>query len=65
MLPGEIDVLTAAKVACEQQLAVLSQQGGKSYQEAAGVGERLAKLAADIDLKTERWLELEDRAEQS
>lgn len=57
--------MTAAKAVCEQQLAVLSQQGGNSYQEAADVGVRLAKLAADIDLKTERWLQLEDIAEQS
>ena len=61
-LPAEIDALTAAKDACEQQLAELSQQGSTGYQQAAELGVKLAKLASDIDIKTERWLDLEDKA---
>ena len=64
-LPAEIDTLTAAKAACEEQLAALSQQGSHGYQQAAELGVKLAKLASDIDAKTERWLELEDLADQS
>ena len=61
-LPAEIDALTAAKDACEQQLTALSQPGSTGYQQAADLGVKLAKLASDIDLKTEKWLDLEDRA---
>lgn len=64
-LPAEIDALTAAKEACEAQLTSLSQQGSSGYQQAAEIGVTLAKLVSDIDIKTERWLELEDLAEQS
>ena len=42
----------------------LSQQSKDSYQQAADIGLQLANLEADIDAKTDRWLELEDRAEQ-
>ncbi len=63
-LPAEIDALSVTKASLEQQLAVLTQQGGDSYQQAAQIGLQLAKLAADIDAKTDRWLDLEEQAEQ-
>ena len=63
-LPAEIDALSATKTSMEQQLAVLTQQGGDSYQQAAQLGVQLAALAADIDAKTDRWLDLEDQADQ-
>lgn len=63
-LPAEIDALSATKASLEQQLTSLSQQGKDSYQQAADIGLQLGKLEADIDAKTDRWLELEDRAEQ-
>lgn len=63
-LPTEIDNLTASKAALETQLTSLSQQGKNSYQQAAVIGLQLASLEAEIDAKTDRWLDLEDRAEQ-
>jgi len=63
-LPAEIDALSVTKASLEQQLAVLTQQGGDGYQQAAQIGLQLAKLAADIDAKTDRWLDLEEQAEQ-
>lgn len=63
-LPAEIDNLTASKSALETQLTSLSQQGKNSYQQAADIGLQLASLEAEIDAKTDRWLDLEDRAEQ-
>lgn len=64
-LPTEIDNLSASKAALEKQLTSSSQQHGKdSYQQAADIGLQLASLEAEIDAKTDRWLELEDRAEE-
>ncbi|DBB07409.1 TPA: hypothetical protein ACH3X3_008894 [Trebouxia sp. C0006] len=63
-LPAEVDALSVTKASLEQQLAVLTQQGGDGYQQAAQIGLQLAKLAADIDAKTDRWLDLEEQAEQ-
>lgn len=64
-LPTEIDNLSASKAAFETRLASLSQQHSKeNYQQAADIGLQLASLEAKIDAKTDRWLELEDRAEQ-
>jgi len=56
--------LSVTKASLEQQLAVLTQQGGDGYQQAAQIGLQLAKLAADIDARTDRWLDLEEQAEQ-
>ena len=64
-LPTEIDNLSASKAALETQLTSVSKQHGKDgYQQAADIGLQLASLEAEIDAKTDRWLELEDRAEQ-
>lgn len=63
-LPTEIDNLTASKAALETQLTSLSQQDKNNYQQAADIGLQLASLEAEIDAKTDRWLDLEDRAEQ-
>ena len=62
-LPTEIDSLSAAKASLEKKLTSLSQQGKDSYQQAADIGVQLASLDVDIDAKTDRWLDLEDRAE--
>lgn len=62
-LPAEIDVLSARKTSLEHELASLTQQGGDSYQLAAQIGLQLASVAADIDAKTDRWLDLEDQAD--
>lgn len=61
-LPTEIDNLSASKAALETQLTSLSQQGKNSYKQAADIGLQLASLEAEIDAKTDRWLDLEDRA---
>ena len=63
-LPAEVDALSATKTSLERQLVLLTQQGGDGYQQAAQLGLQLANLAAEIDTKTDRWLELEDRADQ-
>lgn len=63
-LPAEIDNLSVSKAALEKRLMSLSQQSKDSHQQAADIGHQLASLEAKIDAKTERWLELEDRAEQ-
>ena len=62
-LPAEIDALFASKTSLEQQLASLTQKGGDGYQQAAQIGLQLASVAADIDAKTDRWLDLEDQAD--
>lgn len=61
-LPAEIDTLSASKAVLEKKLMSLSQQSKDSYQQAADIGLQLASLEAEIDAKTDRWLELEDRA---
>ncbi|DBA83204.1 TPA: hypothetical protein ACH3X2_006720 [Trebouxia sp. C0005] len=63
-LPAEIDALSVTKASLEQQLAMLTQQRGDGHQQAAQIGLQLAKLPADVDAKTDRWLDLEEQAEQ-
>lgn len=43
---------------------MLTQQRGDGHQQAAQIGLQLAKLPADVDAKTDRWLDLEEQAEQ-
>ncbi len=62
-LEYQIDGLSSTKDNLEQQLTQLAGNAGK-HDEMLLISERLAALVVDIDNRTERWLELADRAEQ-
>ncbi len=62
-LESQIDGLSSTKDNLEQQLTQLAGNAGK-HDEMLLISERLAALVVDIDNRTERWLELADRAEQ-
>lgn len=62
-LESQIDGLSSTKDTLEQQLTQLAGNAGK-HDEMLLISERLAALVVDIDNRTERWLELADRAEQ-
>ena len=62
-LESQIDGLSSTKDNLEQQLTQLAGNAGK-HDEMLLISERLAALVVDLDNRTERWLELADRAEQ-
>lgn len=62
-LESQIDGLSSTKDNLEQQLTQLAGNAGK-HDEMLLISEQLAALMVDIDNRTERWLELADRAEQ-
>ena len=62
-LEGSIDGLGSSKAALERELDQLAGRGEK-YEEMLQISQRLAALVTEIDAKTERWLDLADRAEQ-
>ena len=63
-LPAEIDALTAKKVKIEHMLESSHHQADTNHQKVDEAWILLAKVVDEIDVKTERWLELEDLAEQ-
>ena len=58
-LEGQIDALSAEKADLDAQLAA----AGADYELMTRISERLSAIGADIDAKTERWLELAEVAE--
>lgn len=60
-LETQIDGLSTTKDSLEQELTALAGRGGK-HGEMQLISERLAALVVEIDSRTERWLELADRA---
>lgn len=61
-LEFEINKLTADKDALDAQISQNAADGGQ-YQEILQMTQTLAKLATEIETKTERWLELSDIAD--
>lgn len=62
-LETQIDGLSTTKDSLQHQLGQLAGSGG-SHEEMLQLSERLANLVTEIDTRTDRWLELADRAEQ-
>lgn len=58
----QIDKLTGEKDTMETKIAQ-NAANGTAYSEVVRMSEGLASLAADIESKTERWLELSDLAD--
>lgn len=61
-LESQIDGLSTTKDTLEQELSQLAGSGGK-HEEMLQISQRLAALVVEIDISTDRWLELADRAE--
>ena len=61
-LEVQIDKLTAEKDVLEAQITQ-NAANGTGYAEVVQMSESLASLAAQIESKTERWLELSDLAD--
>lgn len=58
-LDGQVDALSAKKSDLEQRLAA----AGSDYALMTELSQELERVVADIDAKTERWLELAEIAE--